>query len=332
MNAKLEDVLRDRFTLKRALATGGKGNTFLAHELQHDRDVILRILPVADTLELEATVGALTFDHPHVLPSWGALQLEGLAIFLSPQIAEMGQPVTLHERLNEFGPLPFSDIILILRGLIRALDVFRERGVALAEFGAEEVHLAGTHARVAPFAGVAAFTLPVASKSVAESLGAIAYRMCCGELPSPGGPPINARRHHMPPGLAHFITCCLADDSARLSQGSDLLEVMATPDPTRAVLHACERGQRALAERQLDLALDAYRDGVDLNPGDCCAQAGLGLTHFFTGAKSLASCHLGRARHLGGEEVIWKLAAAVAWSEPSALEEFLTSERSQVSE
>ncbi len=280
LRARLEAALAGHFRLVRQLptdATGGTDATFEAFQPEHERSVVLRALPLEDAGELERFVVGAQLEHPHVLPDYGAFFVDGFGVFLAPLLAAPGEPVTLRELLDREGRLPFGDTILILRGVVRALVFGRERGHPHGPLDAGDVHLEGTHARVGGFG----WELALAPHDEAFDLGRLAYEMLCGEPFEPGGAPVNARRRHLPAGLAKAVMACLDRRPERrpksLVDVSMLLEHMVTPDSTRAVARACELGLDALAASRFSAAVDHFRDAVDLHPRGARARAGLAL-------------------------------------------------------
>ncbi|MBI3983164.1 MAG: serine/threonine protein kinase [Gemmatimonadetes bacterium] len=132
----IEDAVRrelgEQFRVDRLLGRGGMSLVYLARELELNRYVALKVLPLqlvlgpdaADRFKREAKVGA-ALDHPHIVP---VLRIGATATFLwySMRWAKGG---SLREVLNRSGPLSLGDALSVIQPVANALYYAHQRGV-----------------------------------------------------------------------------------------------------------------------------------------------------------------------------------------------------------
>ena len=89
---RLRAALADRYTLDREIGRGGMAYVYRAHDLQHDRDVAIKVLRP----ELAAALGTERFlreiriearlQHPHILPLYDSGVADGFFYYVMPYV------------------------------------------------------------------------------------------------------------------------------------------------------------------------------------------------------------------------------------------------------
>ena len=134
--ATFEETVRrelgPQFRLERLLGRGGMSVVYLARELELNRFVALKVLPLqlvlgpeaADRFKREAKIGA-SLDHPHIVP---VLRVGSTPSFLwySMRWARGG---SLRDLLDRSGPLSLDDTLKIIQPVASALHHAHQRGV-----------------------------------------------------------------------------------------------------------------------------------------------------------------------------------------------------------
>ncbi len=143
LRAQLSLTLGGAYVLERELETAGRSRLFLAREVYHDRDVVVKVLPpevsegvVMERFEREIHfIGAL--QEPHTVPvlSTGAT-VSGHLFYTMPYIAEP----SLGRRL-EAGPISFDDSIIALRDVARAMAHAHRQNIVHGDIQPEKVFL-----------------------------------------------------------------------------------------------------------------------------------------------------------------------------------------------
>ncbi len=151
--ATLKSALADRYTIERALGTGGMAVVYLAHDQKHDRQVAIKVLRP----ELSAVIGGERFleeirieaslQHPLIVPLYDSGEANGLLFYVMPYI----EGETLAERLLRETQLPISDALNIVRDVGGALAYAHEHGVVHRDVKPANIFLSGQHAMVADF-------------------------------------------------------------------------------------------------------------------------------------------------------------------------------------
>lgn len=124
--------LGTQFRIDRLLGRGGMSLVYLARELELNRYVALKVLPLqlvlgpdaGDRFKREAKVGA-ALDHPHIVP---VLRVGATPTFLwySMRWARGG---SLREVLNRSGPMSLNDMLSVIQPVASALHYAHQRGV-----------------------------------------------------------------------------------------------------------------------------------------------------------------------------------------------------------
>jgi serine/threonine-protein kinase len=212
----LTDALQDRFPVERELGRGGMGVVFLARDLRHQRQVVIKVIRP----ELASVVGAERFgreiqlaaqlQHPNIVPVYESGECAGTLYYVMPYVA--GE--SLRERLRREGQLPLDEAVRIARDVADALSYAHAQGVVHRDIKPENILLAGGHALVVDFGiaralgaagserltetglvvGTPAYMSPEQSsgsgaldgRSDLYSLACVVYEMLAGEPPYTG--------------------------------------------------------------------------------------------------------------------------------------------------
>jgi serine/threonine protein kinase len=223
-------ALAGRYAVERELGRGGAALVFLARDLEHDRQVALKVIHP----ELASAISAKRFRreivlatklaHPHIVPvlNWGAAA--GLLYYVMPYV----EGESLRARLRREGPLSLEEALQITRDVASALGYAHRRGILHRDIKPENILLAGGRALVVDFgiaqafrrdadvrlteAGLAGGTPAYMSPEQASgsrrldprtdiySLGCVLYEMLGGETPYTGPTPqaVMAKQCHEP--------------------------------------------------------------------------------------------------------------------------------------
>jgi serine/threonine-protein kinase len=192
---------------------------YLAHDLQHDRQVALKVLrpELAATLVAERFLREVEFaaklTHPHILPLYESDEANGLLFYTMPFL----EGESLRDRLNRETQLPIEEALQITREVAEALSYAHTLGVVHRDIKPENILFEAGHALVADFGvakaiteaggpkltetgmavGTPAYMSPEQAAGVKEvdaradvySLGCVLYEMLGGEPPYTGPTP-----------------------------------------------------------------------------------------------------------------------------------------------
>ena len=128
----LQAALAGEYSLQRELGRGGMGIVYLARDVQLDRDVAIKVLP----LDLARTASsrerfvreartAAGLSHPHIVPIHRVGEAGGFVFFVMTYV----EGETLGERLRARGPLPPADATRVMREVAWALAYAHGRGI-----------------------------------------------------------------------------------------------------------------------------------------------------------------------------------------------------------
>lgn len=154
----VQQALKDRYLLDRAIGQGGMGTVYLARDVRMHRTVAVKVVSpeaVADVgpgalfNEIVRTSG---LQHPHILPVFDAGEVEGSPFVVTPYLRDG----SLKERLRTGGKLSTDDALAVLGGVAAALDFAHRRGVLHCDVKPANVLLAENHAYLIDF-GLARF-------------------------------------------------------------------------------------------------------------------------------------------------------------------------------
>jgi len=128
---RVNDVLEGKWRLERKLGEGGMGTVYLAHDLQLDRKVAIKILAsslagdaeLVTRFEREARLTA-SLEHPHIVPVYAVGEAEGRPFIVMKKL----EGRTLAAYLREGGPLRGDELMALMRQLCSGLDFIHARG------------------------------------------------------------------------------------------------------------------------------------------------------------------------------------------------------------
>ena len=314
------ETIGGRYRLEERLGAGGMAEVWVAHDLQLDRRVAVKLLgPRADPQRFDREARAVaSLSHPNIcrLFDYGN---EGGRPYMVFEHLPGG---TLEDRFSRGKPLDDESTARIAgeiaaglahaheRGLVhRDLKpmniVFDEEGHAkIADFGIARVSGADTLTEDGTLLGTATYMSPeqasgqpVTPASDVYSFGVILYRMLCGWLPFESSnavevvrrhvhetpPPLSAVRPDAPPGLAALAESSLAKDPMRRPpDGGALVDRLVGGEAPTVALSAPAVTQvmRRTPRRRITAPLAALLALVIL------AAAGVAFALFGTGGES----------------------------------------------
>ena len=227
MNAALNRILGDRYTIERVLGRGGMAVVHLAEERKHQRKVAIKILrddiglSVGPERFLREIGIAARLSHPHIVPLIDSGQCEGTLYYVSPFVAGG----SLRDKMDREKRLSIDDTIRIATEVGSGLDYAHRTGFVHRDVKPENILFADDHAQLADFgiahvasmpgeepitkSGVALGTPEYMSPeqaSGAESigiatdiyaLGCVVYEMLAGEPPFMGPTSLSIMAKHV---------------------------------------------------------------------------------------------------------------------------------------
>ena len=126
----IADSLAGRYTIERAIGSGGMATVYRAHDGRHDRPVALKVLRP----EPSAVIGAERFlreirttanlQHPHILPLFDSGEAGGLLFYVMPFVA--GE--SLRDRLARERALGVEESVRLASEVASALDYAHRQG------------------------------------------------------------------------------------------------------------------------------------------------------------------------------------------------------------
>jgi len=272
--ATLQRGLAGRYRVEREIGAGGMAIVYLARDLQHERDVALKVLrfdvgdaTMADRFDREIRLAA-RLVHPHILPLLDSGAVEGHLWYAMPFVS--GE--SLRSLLAREKQLPLNDAIRLANEVADALQYAHEQGVLHRDIKPDNILLASGHALVTDFGiaraltesaesitrtgvalGTPAYMSPEQSTGEQQlgprtdiyALATVTYEMLAGEPPftGPTAQVVIARRLSQPPPSIRMVRPTIPESvDAVLQRGLALT-------PADRFSSAREFG-RALAEAQ----------------------------------------------------------------------------------
>jgi serine/threonine-protein kinase len=167
---QLQAALAGRYAVGRELGRGGMAHVYQARDLQHDRDVAIKVLrpelvssTAAERFLREVRIEA-RLQHPHILPLHDSGRAGGLLYYVMPYV----EGETLRDRLARERQLPLETALRITREVADALTHAHRAGVVHRDIKPGNILLAGDHAIVADF-GIARAVAAAADDQITES-------------------------------------------------------------------------------------------------------------------------------------------------------------------
>src|SRR5438445_7839247 len=128
----LKRDLGGQFQINELLGRGGMSLVYLAYEIQLNRPVALKVLPLqlaygpdaVERFEREAKIAA-SLDHPHIVPIY-RVGATGTFLWYSMKLVK-GR--SLSEIINQQGALPLEQVIAIVEQVGSALQYAHRHGV-----------------------------------------------------------------------------------------------------------------------------------------------------------------------------------------------------------
>ena len=169
---QIQNDLADRYTLDRELGRGGMASVLLARDLQHDREVALKVLHP----ELASTVGADRFkreirvaarlQHPNILRVLDSGETPGGQLWFTMPFV---QGENVYERIQREGAFTPAEALRIATAAAGALACAHEQGVVHRDIKPDNILLSGDQVLVADF-GVARAVSEVQEKLTATGM------------------------------------------------------------------------------------------------------------------------------------------------------------------
>jgi len=127
----MNDVLEGKWRLERKLGEGGMGTVYLAHDLQLDRKVAIKVLAsqlagdseLVTRFEREARLTA-SLEHPNIVPVYAVGAMQGRPFIVMKKL----EGRTLAAYLRECGALPGDELLSLMLQLCSGLDFIHARG------------------------------------------------------------------------------------------------------------------------------------------------------------------------------------------------------------
>ncbi len=212
-------LLEGRYKFGREIGRGGNAIVYLARDLQHSRDVAVKVIRqgVADPdrrhrFLREVEISA-QLRHPFVIPLIDSGETQGTLYYVMPFV----EGESLRDLLDREGALSLKSTLAVARDVAEALDFAHSHGIVHRDIKPENILLSGAHALVADFGiamaleasgsdrltekgvavGTPAYMSPeqagaserIDGRSDIYALGCVVYEMLAGEVPYLGETP-----------------------------------------------------------------------------------------------------------------------------------------------
>ncbi len=149
------DVLDEKWRLERKLGEGGMGTVYLAHDLQLDRKVAVKLLSqalvgdkeIVTRFEREARFTA-SLEHPNIVPVYAVGRLRERPFMVMKAL----EGVTLALALRQRGPLTSAETLSLFRQLCAGLQFIHDRGFVHRDIKAGNIFVGSDgHATILDF-------------------------------------------------------------------------------------------------------------------------------------------------------------------------------------
>jgi eukaryotic-like serine/threonine-protein kinase len=225
--AGLQQALSGRYRIERELGRGGMASVYLAHDLQHDRLVAIKLIHphVAAALGSGRFLREITLTaklrHPHILPLFDSGEAAGQLWYTMPYV----EGETLRQRLTRGQRLSLDQALDIAHDVLAALAYAHQRGIVHRDIKPENILLEGTEAVLADFGiaqaisvagteritgtgialGTPAYMSPeqaagnpvIDGRSDLYAVGCVLYEMIAGQPPFSGPSPQSVIAQHI---------------------------------------------------------------------------------------------------------------------------------------
>jgi serine/threonine-protein kinase len=253
---RLRPALHDRYVISRTLGRGGMATVFLARELKHDRNVVIKVLDPAAARAFgarrfhEEVRIAARLSHPHILALIDSGDADGLLYYVMPHI----DGETLRERLHARGSLPMSEGLPLLRDVADALAHSHGCGVIHRDLKPDNILCAGGHAYLLDFG--------VAKRAASQGGARLRHETDAGHaIGTPGymspeqasGQRVDARSDVYAWGLVATETLAGVAERGALDERT-------VPVPLAQLIHQClsiDAADRPSSAREIVAALDS---------------------------------------------------------------------------
>jgi serine/threonine-protein kinase len=176
---QLRSSIGERYVVEREIGQGGMATVYLARDVEHDRDVAVKVLNTDVSIVLGAERFMREIDlttrlkHPHILPIFDSGQAGNSLYYVMPYVS--GE--SLRARLDRERSLSIDDSIRITAEIGDALEYAHKSGIVHRDIKPENILLDGDRAVLADF-GIAHAMAAVGEQRLTQtgiSLGTPTY-------------------------------------------------------------------------------------------------------------------------------------------------------------